>query len=713
MYDGTETDGPQIRFIRDALTREFSDLIDLSDCAALPEANREQVFLSRALAARAARLLADVDSAEAADCVTDGRDDRGIDAIAFSRETPEIWLIHAKWSYRGRARLATADILKLIEGLNRLTELQYDKFNPRFQRLAERVDKVLLSPGCKIHLVVAVAGDGHLSADVSSLLSDAASAYNELGDIVDSQVLDIADFHSAILSETAPPPIDLALTFTGGFHLATQPHVSYTGMVSAAEPADWYAQFGARLYEDNIRRYLGPTSVNRAISATLAEDPQTFGYYNNGITVLCDSVSAAPLFSGRRPARLTLHNARVVNGAQTITSIAHAHQNDPDAVAQACVLVRVIRVGDADKGLAARITAAGNAQNRVESRDFIALDSKQAFIRADFRVSLGKDYVYRRGALAPVGEAGCTVDEAATALACAHPDATLVARLRSDSSSLWDPAPDGGYARLFEPRPPAREIWRAVQLVRKVNESLHATAPGLGGHAAAVCDRGSLLVAHVVFRAVGPIDTDEPGAEWEDRMASVPELTHRVLLHLAHAVQALFSRHTFLNSVFASPVRCRDLAAAVLHSLHTGQDSFPEPEVPARRLRRPNSVPLLVAHERILDGTQVVYRPGPTEESTLGAWLNADPRRFLATWVNDTRRPLVWAADGKQYSPTGLVRLIWDQAEWREAPVAVAGASRWLVPGEGTLDELARELFEISHGSEASESPETDDRDGR
>lgn len=713
MNDGTTPDGPQIRFIKDALNREFSGLVDLSDCDTHREALREQVFLSRALAARAVRLLADVDSAEAADCVIDGVDDRGIDAIAFSRETPEIWLIQAKWNDRGRARLATADILKLVDGLNQLTEWRYDRFNQRFQRLSKRVEKVLAAPYCKIHLVVAVAGDGRLAPDVATLLDSAMNSYNYVSEVVDARVLGIEDFHSAILGDTSPPPIDLSLTFTGGFHLASLPHVSYTGMASAVDPADWHERFGARLYEHNIRRYLGPTSVNRAISTTLADDPQSFGYFNNGITVLCDSVSASPVVPSRGPALLTLHNARVVNGVQTIASIAHVHQRAPEAVAQASVLVRVIRVSEADEGTTARITAAGHAQNRVDSRDFIALDSRQALIRADFSVSLGKDYVYRRGAPAPVDDAGCTVVEAATALACADADPDLVAGLRGDSSSLWDPAPDGGYARLFEPRPSARDIWHAVQVVRRVNETLHALAAGLDGRAAAVSDRGSLLVAHLVFRAFDTQDTDGPGTDREARMASVPDLTRRLLSYLVSVIDAEFGRRTFLNSLFASPQRCRHLSAAVMSSLRTGQEPLPEPLSSSYtpRLRRPNSVHLLVDHARIPDGTQIVYRPGPAEESALGTWLNSDPRRFLATWVNDRRRPLVWAADGKQYSPSRLVLLIWEQAGREGAPVAVAGTRHWLVPGEGTLDELARELFEISQASEVPGSSETDDRD--
>jgi hypothetical protein len=36
-------------------------------------------------------------------------------------------------------------------------------------------------------------------------------------------------------------------------------------------------------------------------------------------------------------------------------------------------------------------------------------------------------------------------------------------------------------------------------------------------------------------------------------------------------------------------------------------------------------------------------------------WLAEDPRRGQATWTNHRGTPLLRAADGKRYSPTGLV----------------------------------------------------------
>ncbi len=81
----------------------------------------------------------------------------------------------------------------------------------------------------------------------------------------------------------------------------------------------------------------------------------------------------------------------------------------------------------------------------------------------------------------------------------------------------------------------------------------------------------------------------------------------------------------------------------------------------------------------------LVYAPSDTEERAIGAWLDQDPRRRRGgTWVNDRKGgPILWEADGRRYSPSGLVSHIWQQAEWREQWSAVQGPKQWRVPEEG------------------------------
>jgi hypothetical protein len=74
----------------------------------------------------------------------------------------------------------------------------------------------------------------------------------------------------------------------------------------------------------------------------------------------------------------------------------------------------------------------------------------------------------------------------------------------------------------------------------------------------------------------------------------------------------------------------------------------------------------------------------------------ADRKRGHATWINDPAKPLLWAYDGGQYSPSGLVMRIWQLAGWDKAPVAAQGPTRWHVPGEGNLSDLANRLVDHS-----------------
>lgn len=146
MHD--EGDAPvAVRQLRAALSREFAGLIDMTDFpSAMPDRLRESAFLARALAAKAACLLTDRHADEAASAVIDGADDMGVDAVAFSIATPELWIIQAKWSDRGTARISAEDTHRLIQGLSLLTDRRYEGFNARFQHLAARVDEVLASP---------------------------------------------------------------------------------------------------------------------------------------------------------------------------------------------------------------------------------------------------------------------------------------------------------------------------------------------------------------------------------------------------------------------------------------------------------------------------------------------------------------------------------------------------------------------------------------
>ena len=685
----------QVRHVRDALKSEFQDLIDLTDVAKKSESERDQIFFSRALAALVVRHLTGCSSDEAADAVIDGRDDHGIDALAIEYGAPHLWLVQTKWSGSGAARVTTSEAHAMVEGVRLINERTFERFNDRFQKFADRVRDVLDDSRGKITMVVAAMRGDPLAHEVEQVLLDEEARLNTWGEFFDHQILGAKDAWQIVRDGIAEPRVEMVVKMAE-YSRVNGPYEAYSGAVEAAEVAQWYTEHGYRLFRRNIRTWLGPTPENSGMMRTLAEDPHSFWYFNNGVTILCDEVDAVPWNrGGKGPLELRLQGATVVNGAQTIAAIGEAAGRDPDTVDEAKVGIRVISLAGCPPGFPEGIVEATNTQNRMLRRDFIALDPAQAQIRDDFRLSLQKDYVVRRGEPVPPPDAGCSVDEAALALACAHRDPELSARAKKPEL-LWEGGGQGAYDLLFAGPPSACQISRSVMLVRQVRSELRRWRRKHQGRAASIAEEGELLIAHLVFRQVDCDGIDDPDAHWEGgESGRVAELTIDTLARLATLVDAAYGKGSYIGSTFANPDRCRELAERVLADLRRGvpASALPEEYQPAtlkRRSRRPNAVPVLVDAGRLADGIRLEFRAGTRpEREALAGWLAEDPRRGEATWVNERRRPLLWAADSKRYYPSGLVEHMWDLARWDRRSVAAQGPSRWVVPGEGSLWELA------------------------
>ena len=553
MSKGAQSMPLEVQHIRRALLREFRDRISMDDFEKKDPRERETALLSRAVSAKAARILADCTSEEAAEWVIDGRDDFGIDCVAFSASGSELWLIQAKWKDKGTAGFDTEAALKLVHGLKKLDNRDLDHFNERLQLLADRVHGVLRLPTCKVNLVVALMGDGRLSPRPATSWTRRPTSSGGRGRSVEYRVLDQEDFHRAIREDLEPQPITLKVTMDREWYSRENPYKAVIGEVSADQLARWYGGGGddeghekghgeASLRPHDLES-LGLTGVNQTMVESMLEDPEGFLYRHNGITVQCDRVEQE--YHAKRavgqPTTLTLHNASVVNGAQTVSSAFRAYERNPEAVAEAYVLVRIISLDGAPEGFGHSITKATNTQNHMERRDFIAIDAVQSEIQKDFRL-LDKEYVFRRGELDPAPESGCSVTEAATALACMHRDSSLAVRVKGSTNALWAEGPGGAYTRLFGQQPTAQQIWRAVQVLRRVRDQLTQWRVKLAGRPAAVVDSGSLLVAHLVFQRIGRDRFDEPDDEWAAVLAEVPTQVSSVLLCLIAMVDTLFTK---------------------------------------------------------------------------------------------------------------------------------------------------------------------------
>ena len=118
--------------ISGALHRMFDGLIDLADASPKPD-EAEKLFLTRALAAFAVVQLAGVSPQEAAQAVTDGSGDNGIDALHYDRPTKTMYVVQAKWHGDGNGAFDRDAVLKFTKGFDDLAQLKFERFNTKVQ----------------------------------------------------------------------------------------------------------------------------------------------------------------------------------------------------------------------------------------------------------------------------------------------------------------------------------------------------------------------------------------------------------------------------------------------------------------------------------------------------------------------------------------------------------------------------------------------------
>ncbi len=342
--------------------------------------------------------ILDLESDEAFDCLTEGSGDFGVDAMHISEEydgefTVSLFQVKYKNNLEGNSNFPEEGIESLV------TAIQY-LFNPAAR--LEHINERLLA---KVEEARSLIRDGYIP-QVRALACNNGLKWNasaqeaiERTGFGDQVTWEHANHERLVKILQASRPVKDTLQLSGKAIVEDMEFSRVlVGRISVTEVAAIIERHGERLLERNIRRYLGlqGNRVNEGIRHTLTSDENNnFYFYNNGVTLTCDSFSYNALQDGDYQVRV--ENLQIINGGQTCMTIFKTLQ-EPDLIhqnAKAYVLIRLYQLPRENEGLVQKITYAANSQNPVDLKDLRANDVRQQRLEMDIQ-QLGFNYRSKR-----------------------------------------------------------------------------------------------------------------------------------------------------------------------------------------------------------------------------------------------------------------------------------------------------------------------------
>ncbi len=476
--------------IKRHLTDNYLGHIDLTG------AGQEHHKLSRAVAALTLAHRAGIPESTAGKSVTDHSLDGGIDGVAYAADRATLVLVQSKWTGQANSGIEQGDVLKFINGVRLLVGNNWSEFGGPLQERRTEIEDILFQTGTKLELVIASTGTHELADPQKAALAEFCESMNDTTEIASYIHLNQERIYASVAA-SQNSQIDLAVNLRNWGSYQEAGCVAYYGTTSAQEVVKWYQDHGDLIFSRNIRGALVGTDVNESIATTAREDPSRFWFFNNGITVTAEAFEQTP-YVNQKSANFTFNRASVVNGAQTVSSLAQAAVHHPELLESADVFVRFVTVDDPDGEFARLVTRRTNTQNRVGGREFVALDPQQERLRMEFSVS-GLRYAYRSGESVSDPAKGCDLTDATIALACAHGINEAVLGKR-EISRLWEDTSKAPYTALFNPSVSASHVWMAVELMRATDRALEKIRDQYDGRNRLIAVHGNRIILWAVMR---------------------------------------------------------------------------------------------------------------------------------------------------------------------------------------------------------------------
>ena len=340
------------------------------------------------------------DDAQTRDDITDGADDKEIDAVIVDEEEQRIVVIQGKFITTGQ--VDGGPIQEVLTAWLRIQQLDSLQKNCN-ERLKKKIEAVRTALDDDYRVEFELLTTGTLTQAAKGDLETFVEHVSEFDDLSASLHLIDTEMLTARLAEaenTVLPSLDHTVTLDPARTVNTPfPNANtIIAILPLTECLKFPGIVDGRLFAKNVRQSLGRNNkVNRALKRTIHDERvRDFMFYHNGITAICDSMTM-----NADRTELTLRGVSVVNGCQSLSTIYTCSERvrAPEAKG-ANILFRFYEIKD--RAFGDHISINTNSQSAVKQRDLRSNDRVMVGLKKAFetRYPTGA-FLTKRGELAP------------------------------------------------------------------------------------------------------------------------------------------------------------------------------------------------------------------------------------------------------------------------------------------------------------------------
>lgn len=330
------------------------------------------------------------------DDITDGQNDKQMDAVIIDDDERRILIVQGKFIGTGHVDgEPLREVLSAWVRLQDLSALQKD-CNDKLRQKLEAVRRALEDDySVEFELLTT----GELTDAARADLKAFTDKLEESDDFAAALQLVNADVLATRLAEAEAqelPSLDHTVAVDPENTLFTRLGTATTVLtvLPLAECLKMPGITDGRLFRKNVRQSLGSNNkVNRALRTTINSDEiRNFFFYHNGITALCDAIQVS-----QDRTKLTLKGLSIVNGCQSLSTIYSTSERVRSADGkEGRILFRFYEIPN--RALADRISINTNSQTAVKPRDLRSNDKVMVGLKRAFEARYSDGFfITKRG----------------------------------------------------------------------------------------------------------------------------------------------------------------------------------------------------------------------------------------------------------------------------------------------------------------------------